>query len=79
MTIADRITEIIWHEIEHPDIKILAHRSDASLQDDLGIDGLGILNIGMMIEDEFEIVIADETLHAWQTVGDIARSVEKRK
>jgi len=44
--------------------------------DDLGADSLDIVEMIMSFEEEFEIVINDETIHEFTTVGDVVAFIE---
>lgn len=50
---------------------------DTNLADDLGADSLDSVDLGMAIEDEFGVTIADEDLVNIKTVGDLVRYVEQ--
>ena len=50
---------------------------DNTLREDLGLDGISIIDLSMMVEDTFNMTISCEELHNWQTVSDVIRSVEK--
>lgn len=52
---------------------------DASIMKDLGADSLDILQLLMSIEEDYGIVIPDEELAAFGTVGDIVAYLESRK
>ena len=68
--------------------KILARqlRIDASavqmssrIKEDLGADSLNILQLLMKIEDDYGIVIPDEELAHFDTVGDVVSYLDSRK
>lgn len=44
--------------------------------DDLGADSLDIVELMMFVEDEFGVVVPDEELHNFKTVGDVAAYVD---
>ena len=52
---------------------------ESRIKDDLGADSLDILQLLMTIEEENGIVIPDEELATFTTVGDIVGYLEKKK
>ena len=44
---------------------------EASLADDLGADSLAAVELSMVLEEEFDVTIADEDLPNLKTVGDL--------
>ena len=46
-------------------------KPEASLKDDLGIDSLAAVELGMELESEFGVRIEDEELEGLKTVQDI--------
>jgi acyl carrier protein len=50
---------------------------DSDLLSDLGADSLDIVEIIMLIEEEFDLEIEDEKFEHVQTVGDIVKVVLK--
>ena len=53
-------------------------RLDSRIKDDLGADSLDILQLLMTIEEEKGIVIPDEALAAFSTVGDVVGFLEQQ-
>ena len=51
-------------------------KPDSSIKDDLGADSVDILQILMTMEEENGIVIPDEELATFVTVGDIAKYLD---
>ena len=49
---------------------------DSKILEDLGADSLDVLQLLMTIEDEYGIVIPDEALADFKTVGDIVSYLE---
>ena len=45
--------------------------------DDLGINSIDILELGLALEDEFAVVIMDEDLFSSATVGDLVKTIHK--
>ena len=50
----------------------------AKIIEDLGADSLDIVEMFMTLEDEFDIVISDETVVTLKTVGDVISYVENQ-
>ena len=48
----------------------------ASFANDLGADSLDIVEMVMSLEEEFEIIINDESIHEFRTVGDVVAFIE---
>lgn len=49
---------------------------DLRLDDDLGYDSLGVMEVVVDLEEEFGIEIADDAMEAWRTVGDVIKTVQ---
>ncbi|WP_180897439.1 acyl carrier protein [Martelella soudanensis] len=47
--------------------------------DDLGINSLDIVELGMALEDEFAVMIMDEYLCSSETVGDLVETIHKSR
>ena len=54
-------------------------KPESLISKDLGADSLDILQLIMKIEDEYGIVIPDETLAGFKTVGDVVAFLEKQE
>lgn len=52
--------------------------ADAALSSDLGINSLELADLVYLCEEKFGIVIDDEDLHNFNTVGDIVAYLEKK-
>lgn len=52
---------------------------EAHFIDDLGADSLDTVELVMALEEEFGIEISDEDAEKIQTVGDVAKFIDKRK
>ena len=52
---------------------------DSLIKKDLGADSLDILQLLMRIEDQYGIVIPDQELAQFNTVGDVVRYLEKQE
>ncbi len=52
---------------------------DAQIKRDLGADSIDILQLLMRIEDQYGIVIPDESLATFVTVGDVVDYLEEQE
>ena len=52
---------------------------DAELIGDLGINSLELADLILLCEDKFNVVIDDEEIRNFTTVGDVVRYLEKAK
>jgi acyl carrier protein len=52
---------------------------EAHFIDDLGADSLDTVELVMALEEEFGIEISDEDAEKIQTVGDVAKYIDKAK
>ena len=52
---------------------------DSLIKKELGADSLDILQLLMRIEDQYGIVIPDQELAHFNTVGDVVRYLEKQE
>ena len=51
--------------------------ADSRIKEDLGADSLDVMQLLMTIEETYGIMIPDEELAEFRTVGDIVRYLEK--
>lgn len=77
LTTQERVVNIIQKDFvtsaNHDPIEDSTH-----LVNDLGLDSLDVLELAMVLEEEFGIEIPDEELEPVATVGDFVRAVKKR-
>ena len=52
---------------------------EAELAGDLGINSLELADLILLCEDKFNVVIDDEEIRNFTTVGDVVRYLEKEK
>ena len=50
---------------------------DSEIKKDLGADSISILQLLMTIEEDYGIIIPDEALENFSTVGDVVRELER--
>lgn len=51
---------------------------DAELSSDLGINSIELADLVMICEEKFDLVIEDEDLNGFITVGDVVNYLESR-
>lgn len=51
----------------------------SKIKDDLGADSIAILQLLMTIEEDYGIVIPDEKLATFDTVGDVVAYLDSKK
>ncbi len=51
---------------------------EAELAGDLGINSLELADLVYLCEEKFNVVIEDEELHNFNTVGDVVRYLESK-
>lgn len=73
-TIKDKVIKLIADQAGKPESKI---NGDTNLQNDLELDSLDIMDLLLVMEEEFEMQIPDEELSKIQTVNDIVTYIEK--
>lgn len=52
---------------------------EAALSSDLGVNSLELADLVYLCEEKFDIVIDDEELHNFNTVGDIVKYLEEKR
>ena len=50
---------------------------DAELANDLGVNSLELADLILLCEEKFNLVIDDEDLHTFITVGDVVKYLEE--
>jgi acyl carrier protein len=71
----ETIKKILVDELQ---IEESAITLDAELSADLGINSIELANLVMLCEDQFDLVIEDEDIHRFITVGDVVTFLENR-
>jgi len=74
--IFNTVREILARQLE---ISPESIRRDTDIMEDLGADSLDMVEFVMAIEEEFDIVITDESVGNMTTVGQIADFLEKKQ
>lgn len=52
---------------------------DTDIREDLGVDSIGLLQLVMAIEDEFEIQVEEQDLEKIRTVADIMEYIKENE
>ena len=71
-----KVTTEIWKKHVEADRTI---RPSDHIQNDLGLDSLGVMELVADIEDRFSVTIPNEVLSDMSTVEDVARALMKLK
>jgi len=74
MESTDRIKKIIVNRLGVDESKIT---EDSSFVDDLDTDSLGIVELIMAFEEEFDVEIPDKDAEKMKTVGDVIKYLDK--
>lgn len=74
---ADLIRKIRSVVVQHLCVPSEKVTPTARLDSDLGADSLDLIEIVMMIEEEFELEIPDDEAENWETMSDVYRCVQK--
>ena len=64
--IAERLSGVLISELGLDESKI---KEDAHFEEDLDVDSLGVVELLMALEDEFDVKIPDEDAESIMTVG----------
>ena len=72
--IFDKVAEVIKEEFGVEDVSM-----DTVIREDLGADSIGLVELVMALEDEFDIEIDDSKLDEIITVSDIVSYIENNK
>lgn len=75
MTTFDKVKEIIIEALGCEDEEVTP---EANLVNDLGADSLDIVEIAMVIEEEFGLEISDEEAQRLKTINNVVQYVENR-
>ncbi|NLL45252.1 MAG: acyl carrier protein [Clostridiales bacterium] len=61
---------------EQLDIDVERITEDTDIVGDLGADSLDVVELMMTLEQEFDLLITDEKVNEFRTVGDVADYIE---
>lgn len=68
----EKVVEIIKEQFDVENIQL-----ETNLKKDLGTDSVGLLELVMELEEEFDLEIDDTQLGGIETVQDIVNSIEE--
>ena len=69
----EKVKEVIVNAANIDEDKI---KLNASLESDLGLDSLDAVELGMALEEAFEITIDEDKLASFKTVEDIVNFID---
>ncbi len=72
----EKVKEVIVNAANIDEDKI---KLSASLENDLGLDSLDAVELGMALEEEFGITIDEDKLASFKTVEDIVNFIDNAK
>ena len=72
----DQVKEILARQLRVSPDKVTL---DAQIKKDLGADSVDILQLLMRLEDDYGIVIHDQELAKFETVGDVVAFLDSIK
>ena len=70
----EKIAEIIAEKF---DIDVNEVKLTTNIFEDLGADSLDIVDMLMMLEDQYNITIPDEVAQEMKTIGDVVNYIEE--
>jgi acyl carrier protein len=73
--VSERLTGVLVSELGLDETKI---KDDAHFEEDLDVDSLGVVELLMALEDEFDVKIPDEEAESIVTVGQAVDLVHKK-
>jgi acyl carrier protein len=73
-SIADRVKKIVGDQLTIPEDQVTPQKS---FEADLGADSIGLVELMMQFEDEFDMSIPDEEAEKIKTVGDAIKYIEE--
>lgn len=73
--VSERLTGVLVSELGLDEAKI---RDDARFEEDLDVDSLGVVELLMALEDEFDVKIPDEEAESITTVGQAVDLVHQK-
>lgn len=70
----EKLREILASQL---DVDAETITMDTNIMDDLGADSLDVVELMMSLEDEFNLVITDETVRELYTLREVTEFIEK--
>jgi len=75
-SITERVKKIVSEQLTVPEDQITPQKS---FEGDLGADSIGLVELMMQFEDEFDMSIPDEEAEKIKTVGDAIQYIEEHQ
>lgn len=75
---SDKLNQVLSAIIEYTEFDKGSITSETKITDDLGLDSLDIVELGVRIEVAFDIEVTDDDLEAVTTVGDLVELIERK-
>lgn len=69
----EKLKELLIDELQIDEADITL---DAKLSTDLGVNSIELADLIMLCEEKFDIVIKDEDIHNFITIGDVVNYLE---
>ncbi len=69
----EKLKELLVNELQ---IKEDVITMDAELASDLGVNSIELADLVMICEEQFDLIIEDEDLHGFITIGDVVNYLE---
>jgi acyl carrier protein len=76
MDMLEAVKEILAKQLR---VDVDSISNDTDIVDDLGADSLDVVEMLMTIEQEYGIVVPDEAILTFKTVGDVAKYIENNQ
>ena len=76
MEMLEAVKEILAKQLR---IDVDTIDENTNIVNDLGADSLDVVEMLMTIEEEYDVVVPDEVVATFVTVGDVARYVENNQ
>ena len=76
MDMLEAVKEILAKQLR---VDVDSFSDDTDIVDDLGADSLDVVEMLMTIEQEYGVVVPDEAIMTFKTVGDVAKYIENNQ
>ncbi len=76
MDMLEAVKEILAKQLR---VDVDSISDDTDIVDDLGADSLDVVEMLMTIEQEYGVVVPDEAILTFKTVGDVAKYIENNQ
>ncbi len=73
MDMLEAVKEILANQLR---VDVNTIDMDTAIVDDLGADSLDVVEMLMTIEQEYGVIVPDEAILTFKTVGDVAKYIE---